>query len=104
MTTLHTSAESLRAISNKGMAAKQKEVFDIVLILQKRGQADVSGKEIAKFAWDEYGRHLDQVSARVCELLAAKRLIRSEVSRLCTVSKKSVHPLFVPATQDRMFY
>ena len=103
MTALHTSAESLRSIGMRDMAAKQKEVFDIVLILQKRGQADVSGQEIEQFAWDTYGKRLRAVSSRVCELLAAKRLVRSEVSRPCTVSTASVHGIFVPAAQSRMF-
>ena len=103
MTTLHTSAESLRSISMRGMAAKQKEVFDIVLIYQKRGHADMSLKEIQKAFEDEFGKRIDQVSSRVCELITAKRLIRTQEARACSVTGRMVRPVLVPAMQSRMF-
>ena len=67
---------------------------------------DLSLREIAKRYELIHSRTIDvgTVSARVSNLIAAKRLVRVEGSaRACSISGKTVQPVSVPAQQARMF-
>lgn len=103
--TKDTSAQALEAIGWKKMAAQQREIFDVVLGCQRNGMPDMSLTEIR----DTYERlhskriDLNRVSARVSDLIAAKRLQRKEDTRPCSVTTKNIHPVFVPAHQAGLF-
>ncbi len=105
MSTLDTSAESFRALGLRAMAAKQLEIYNIVKGCQIGGQADMSLTEIRDTFERLHGVRIDlnRVSSRVSELVAARRLVRTEEPRACTVSGRMVHPVLVPATQARFF-
>lgn len=104
-TALDTSAQALDEFGLKKMARQQAEIFDVVLRAQRNGALDMSLTEIR----DAYERlhskriDLNRVSARVSNLVAAGRLVRRQDTRPCSVSQRSVHPVFVPETQARMF-
>jgi hypothetical protein len=103
--TKDTSAQALEQIGWRKMAAQQREVFDIVLACQRNGQQDMSLTEIRDTYERVHGKRIDlnRVSARVSDLIAAKRLQRKEDTRACSVSGKNIHPVFVPPHQARLF-
>ncbi len=105
MTTLDTSAQSLAAVSWRNVAHQQRDIFDVVLRAQRNGAADMSLTEIR----DAYERHharridLNRVSARVSDLVTARRLHRREDTRPCTVTQRNIHLVYVPESQARLF-
>lgn len=103
-TTSQASATALGQIGNVDKKTLCDKILDICIAAQRRGQADSSGKEIQQRYEAIYGKRIDSgtVSARVNELVAAKRLDRVAISRACTVSKRDIYPVRVPATQARL--
>lgn len=105
MTALDTSAQSLAAVGWRNVAHQQRDIFDVVLRAQRNGAADMSLTEIR----DAYERHharridLNRVSARVSDLVTARRLHRREDTRPCTVTQRNIHPVYVPESQARLF-
>jgi hypothetical protein len=104
MSTLDTSSASLKQMGLREMAAKQKEIFDVVLARQREGQADMSLTEIRDAFESRHGRRIDlnRVSSRVSELVDAQRLERTQEPRACSISGRMVHPVYVPAHQARL--
>lgn len=104
MSTLDTSAEALRSVGMREMAAKQREIFDVVLGCQRGGQPDMSLTEIRDTFERLHGRRIDlnRVSSRVSELVTAGRLVRTADTRPCSITGRPVHPVSVPAQQARL--
>ena len=104
MSTLDTSAEALRSVGMREMAAKQREIFDIVLGCQRNGQPDMSLTEIRDTFERIHGRRIDlnRVSSRVSELVTAQRLVRTCDMRACSITGRQVHPVSVPVQQARL--
>jgi hypothetical protein len=104
MSTLDTSSASLKRIGLREMAAKQKEIFDVVLACQRAGQPNMSLTEIRDTFESRHGRRIDlnRVSSRVSELVDANRLARCTETRACSISGRMVHPVFVPPQQARL--
>ncbi len=81
-------------------------IFDVVVAACRNGVQDMSLQEIAFTYERQHGRRIDvgTVSGRVTALVNAQRLVRLAGSeRLCSISKKRVAPVTVPAKQARMF-
>jgi hypothetical protein len=101
-----TSADAYAAIAPRKRKMQVDKVFDIVVSLQQRGAADLSLREIAQEYHRKYGKPIDvgTVSARVTNLVIAKRLVRVQGSeRPCSITGKTVHPVCAPARQVGMF-
>lgn len=101
-----TSADAYAAIAPRQRKMQVDEVFDIVVALQQRGAADLSLREIAHEYHRKHGKPIDvgTVSARVTNLVIAKRLVRVQGSeRPCSITGKTVHPVSAPARQVGMF-
>lgn len=105
MTALDTSAQALAALGYRKMAKQQQEIFDVVLAAQRNGARDMSLTEIRDTYERINGKRIDlnRVSARVSNLVAAKRLHRREDTRPCSVSERPIHPVYVPESQARLF-
>lgn len=103
-TASQTSAQSLVQIGNAGKKTMCDKILDICIAAQRRGQVDFSGKEIQARYEAIHGKRIESgtVSARVNELVTAKRLDRSDIARMCTVSARDIYPVRVPATQARL--
>jgi hypothetical protein len=104
--TNQTSAQSLSNIGNAGIKSSADKVFDICLAAQRNGADDLSGKEIQARYELLHGKRIDSgtVSARVNDLVTAKRLERLTFSRACTVSGRDIYPVRVPVSQVSLFY
>ena len=104
MSTLDTSSESWRSVGLREMAAKQREMFDVVRRSRLAGQPDMSLTEIRDTFERLHGRRIDlnRVSSRVSELVSAGRLTRTPDTRPCSITGRPVHPVSVPATQARL--
>lgn len=105
MNTMDTSAQALQQFGFKAMAKQQKEIFDVVLGCQRNGMPDMSLTEIRDTYERLHGKRIDlnRVSARVSNLVAAHRLTRRQDTRLCSVSNRRVHPVYVLEQQVRLF-
>lgn len=103
--TIDTQSESLKAVGMKGMAKSLNEVFEVVRIGMERGASDMSLTEIRDLYEHLHEKRIDlnRVSARVSNLIAAQRLERKSDTRPCLVSKRFVHPVFIPLKQARLF-
>ncbi len=104
MSTLDTSATARRAITNREMAHKQREIYEIVLGCQRNGQPDMSLTEIRDTFERIHSRRIDlnRVSSRVSELVNAGRLVRATGMRSCSITGRSVEPVSVPPVQARL--
>lgn len=104
VSTVDTSSAGLAALGLKRMARQQQAIFDVVLACQRGGARDVSLTEIRDAYERKHGQRIDlnRVSARVSNLVAAKRLERRADTRACTVSERQVHPVYVPEKQARL--
>jgi hypothetical protein len=102
--TIDTQSASLQAVGLKAMAKSLNEVYEVVRIAHERGAKDVSLTEIRDLYEHLYERRIDlnRVSARVSNLIAAERLHRTLDTRVCSVSKRNVHPVFIPLKQVRI--
>lgn len=102
--TLDTSSAAFEALGFKRMARQQQAIFDVVLACQRSGAHDLSLTEIRDAYERMHGGRIDlnRVSARVSNLVAAQRLARRADTRLCSVSQRPVHPVYVPERQVRL--
>jgi hypothetical protein len=102
--TAQTSAQALGSIGNRAIKAVSARLIDIVISGCRNGAIDLSGKEIQKRYEQTYSTRIDSstISARLNELVSAKRLIRQGVSRPCRVTGRYVFPVYVPPVQSRL--
>lgn len=102
---ISTSAQALAQVGLQGQKHQADAVLDICIAAHRNGVKDLSLREIAKrYEWI-HSRSIDvgTVSARVSNLVAAKRLVRVEGSaRACSISGKTVQPVSVPMAQERL--
>lgn len=103
--TLDTSSAALAAVGTKKLARSLQEIYDVVEVGMRRGAADMSLTEIRDLYESIHGKRIDlnRVSARVSNLVSAKRLERKSDTRPCAVSRQPIHPVFIPPTQPRLF-
>ncbi len=103
--TLDTSSEAFRSVGLKKLARQQQEIYDIVKIAHEMGRINCSLTEIRDLYESTYLKRIDlnRVSARVSDLVSAQRLARTLDTRPCSITKKNIHPVFVPLKQARMF-
>ena len=102
-----TSSESLSQISLLSRKYQHDLIHDIVVAACRNGKQDLTLREIAMLYENQEGKRIDvgTVSARVNNLISAKRLLRLPLSeRTCSVTGKLVHPVTVPIAQDRFAY
>lgn len=104
ISTADTSRESYSRIAPKTLARRQREVFDIVLGLQRNGAVDVSRREIQASYERVHGKRIDMssVSSSVHALVSAGRLYSVPKLRECVVTGKTICPVAAPATQERL--
>ncbi len=102
--TSSTSAAALASIGNRALAASCTRLLDICIAGQRNGATDFSSREIQSLYETQFSQRIESgtVSARVNELVASGRLVRSLVSRPCVVTGRPIHAVFVPATQVRL--
>ena len=106
--TVETSAQALNAIGMDKRKTNADKVIDIVVACQRNGVRDMSRGEIRDQMELVHGRRFDSgwVSARVKELIDAKRLERVVIRRPCcspSAGKSGdIEPVRVPMTQARL--
>jgi hypothetical protein len=103
--TRDTSNAALAAVGLRKMAKQQQEIYDVILGAQRNGASDLSLTEIRDLYERVHGKRIDlnRVSARVSDLVAAKRIERKQDTRPCSVTSRPIHPVHVPPTQPRLF-
>lgn len=103
--TLDTSSASLAQVGLRKMAKQQQEIHDVVLSAQRNGAHDMSLTEIRDLYERIHGKRIDlnRVSARVTDLVAARRLERRQDTRACSVTGRPIHPVHIPPSQERLF-
>ena len=80
-------------------------ICEVVGSACRSGERDLSMREIQRLLDQSAGRHIDMstISARVNELVCAKRLTRDKYHpRRCTVTGKQIEPLSMPLSQARL--
>lgn len=101
----NTSAIALHALGNRARKTLADDIVTVVTTLQRRGQPDVSRREI-QFQYEaSIGKRIEMstVSARVNDLVAAARLEVSPIKRMCRVNQKAeISPVRVPLQQTRL--
>ena len=100
-----TSRQALKGMSLRKRKTLADEVETAIAHIQ-RTSGDASMGEVQDYLERHLGRRVDlsNISARVKELEAAKRVVRDRsMTRLCKFSKASIHPLTVAPEQQRMF-
>jgi len=90
--THHTSATAINQFGNQKKKNQADEIFDICLAAHRNGVVDLSRVEIRDQYERLYGRRMDdsRVSARVSELVCAKRLEVLPYTRNCKINSASV--------------
>lgn len=102
-----SSRQALAQISKVGQMSMLDQIESVIAQAMRNGAKDLSMKEVQLAMVRVYGRsvELSSISARVNELVSAKRVVRDKVNlRPCTVTGKAIEPLSVVAEQERMFY
>lgn len=96
----NTSAQALHQISNGKRKTLCDMIVDVVTQAQRRGERDLSMREVQAALHQAYGRWVDvsTISARVNEMVGT-RLQRTTAPRQCTISKAQVQALSVPLRQ-----
>lgn len=91
MSVAMTSVDAHNAIGLRGRKTANDQVFDVVATLCRRGVRDLTNREIGDAFNEAHDRYVSDgwISARVNELLAAKRLVRPE-----GVTRKSSHKAY----------
>jgi hypothetical protein len=89
-----------------GLKSRADDIFLIVATACRAGVDDLTGREIQTLYERRYGRRIESgtISARVSELLAARRILRRPQSRVCTVTREMAAPVYVVMKQVRMEY
>ncbi len=101
----NASAQALTELTPVKLARQAQEVFDVILAAQRRREGrDFSLTEVRDLYERAHGRRIDvnRISARVSELVSAKRLARATESRRCSVTGAPCRPVHVPAQQARL--
>jgi hypothetical protein len=97
------------ALQRMGLIGLKSRADDILLVIAtacRAGVDDLTGREIQSLYERRYGRRIESgtISARVSELLAARRILRRPQSRVCTVTREMAAPVYVVMKQVRMEY
>jgi hypothetical protein len=102
--TAQTSAQALNALGPRNVKRKLDQIHDICIAAQRNGRGDMSGKEIQHQYEFVHAQRIDAsiISARVNDLIAAGRLERCAIARMCLITGREIHPVRVPATQSRL--
>jgi hypothetical protein len=89
-----------------GLKSRADDIFLIIATACRAGVDDLTGREIQALYERRYGRRIESgtISARVSELLAARRILRRPQSRVCTVTREMAAPVYVVMKQVRMEY
>ena len=101
---VHTSAQALDAMGLRAMARSNRAIFDICVGAQRNGARDLSLREIQQRYERLYSKRIDvsSVSARVHSLIEAGWLHRRADPRACSITGRSVLPVFAPEKQARL--
>jgi hypothetical protein len=104
VSTIDTQSASLQAVGLRAMSRSLADVFEVVRVGMESGAQDMSLTEIRDLYEHIHCKRIDlnRVSARVSNLITAERLERSLDTRPCSVSKRLVHPVFIPLKQARL--
>ena len=99
-----TSAMALDAMGLRDMARSNRAIFDICVGAQRNGARDLSLREIQQRYERLYSKRIDvsSVSARVHSLIEAGWLHRRAEPRACSITGRSVLPVFAPEKQARL--
>ena len=97
---------ALSAIGLLGMKTRADDVLLVIATACRVGVEDLTGREIQALYERRYGRRIESgtISARVSELLAARRILRRPQTRICTVTREVAAPVYVVMKQVRMDY
>lgn len=97
---------ALQAIGLLGMKTRADDVLLVIATACRAGVDDLTGREIQTLYERRYGRRIESgtISARVSELLAARRILRRPQTRICTVTREVAAPVYVVMKQVRMDY
>lgn len=97
---------ALQSIGLLGMKTRADDVLLVIATACKAGVEDLTGREIQALYERRYGRRIESgtISARVSELLAARRILRRPQTRICTVTREIAAPVYVVMKQTRMAY
>jgi hypothetical protein len=89
-----------------GLKSRADDIFLIIATACRAGVDDLTGREIQALYERRYGRRIESgtISARVSELLAARRILRRPQRRVCTVTREMVASVYVVMKQVRMEY
>ena len=95
---------ALSAIGLLGMKTRADDVLLVIATACRAGVEDLTGREIQALYERRYGRRIESgtISARVSELLAARRILRRPQTRICTVTREIAAPVYVVMKQTRM--
>ncbi len=101
---VNTSASSLQALGVHGQKTHMDLVETVVRQACKRGAKDISMREIQQALERDHGVRLDMssISGRVHGLVTAKRIVRGEEERKCTVTGRDIKPLSAPMVQGSL--
>ena len=99
-----TSVIALDAMGLRAMARSNRAIFDICVGAQRNGARDLSLREIQQRYERLYSKRIDvsSVSARVHSLIEAGWLHRRADPRACSITGRSVLPVFAPEKQARL--
>jgi hypothetical protein len=102
--TMDSSRLSYDSMGVRVIAGKMAEILDIVVHCHREGLTDLSLSEIQQAYEAKNGKRIDlnRVSARVYDLVQAKKLERIEQLRPCKVTGRRVHPVKAIAQQARL--
>ena len=106
---LPTKDAQMAALSAMGLLGMKTRADDVLLVIAtacRAGVDDLTGREIQTLYERRYGRRIESgtISARVSELLAARRILRRPQTRICTVTREIAAPVYVVMKQTRMVW
>lgn len=106
---LATKDAQMAALSAMGLLGMKTRADDVLLVIAtacRAGVDDLTGREIQTLYERRYGRRIESgtISARVSELLAARRILRRPQTRICTVTREIAAPVYVVMKQTRMVW
>jgi hypothetical protein len=105
MSVADSSRQQLQRISLTRRKSMTDEIELTLRLGHQRGLVDMSMQEIQHDLEQRLERRIElsTISARVNELVTARRVVRDkENTRPCTRSKADIHPLSIPPTQARL--
>lgn len=101
---LDTSVQSFHALGLRGQQNHMDRIEAVVRNACRAGQSDISLREIQQALRRDMDIDLDvsSISGRVHGLVAAKRLVRADHARKCTVTGRDIKPVSAPRVQGRL--